>query len=258
VRTLHLPFHVRAAILAGFPNLMRTLVIGDIHGCTAALDALLHELAPQREDTLVTLGDYVDRGPDTKGVIERLIQLDGLTHLVPIIGNHEILMLDARAGQFDYHNWFMVGGSATMQSYCDGEARPDWRRVPDLHWHFIEKRCVRHFETETHLFTHATIEAAFPLAAQKDEWLFWRRFDHAHAHFSGKTLICGHTAQKDGLPAMCPGCLCIDTWAFGDGWLTGMDVSKEEFIQTSQRGDVRRLSFDHARALKEAALLAGR
>ncbi|MBK8092012.1 MAG: serine/threonine protein phosphatase [Verrucomicrobiaceae bacterium] len=222
---------------------MRTLVIGDIHGCSTALDRLLQELAPQREDTLVTLGDYVDRGPDSKGVIQRLIALDSRTQLVPLIGNHELLMLDSRSGIFDYRNWYMVGGANTLASYTDVTG-PEWSAVPDAHWHFLEKRCQRYFETETHLFTHATIESAYPLADQKDTWLFWRRFDEAHAHFSGKTLICGHTAQKSGLPAMKPGCICIDTWAFGEGWLTGMDVAREEFIQANQRGELRKLSFE--------------
>ena len=231
---------------------MRTLVIGDIHGCSTALDVLLRELAPGAEDTLVTLGDYVDRGPDTRGVIDRLLALDRRTRLVPIIGNHELLMLDSRNGQFDPYNWFMVGGTATMESY-GGRAQPDWHLIPPEHWHFLEKRCVRYFENDTHLFTHATIEGSYPLADQKDSWLFWRRFDDAHAHFSGKTLICGHTAQKSGLPAMRPGCLCIDTWAFGEGWLTGMDISKEEFIQANQRGELRRLTFADVAALRASA-----
>jgi serine/threonine protein phosphatase 1 len=130
----------------------------------------------------------------------------------------------------------MVGGTATMESY-GGRAQPEWHLIPEEHWHFLEKRCVRYFETDTHLFTHATIEGSYPLADQKDSWLFWRRFDDAHAHFSGKTLICGHTAQKSGLPAMRP----------------GMDVSKEEFIQANQRGERRRLSFADVAALRASA-----
>ena len=73
---------------------MRTLVIGDIHGCSTALRTLLDAVKPGPEDVLVTLGDYVDRGPDSKGVLDILLGLEKTTQLKPIIGNHEILFLD--------------------------------------------------------------------------------------------------------------------------------------------------------------------
>ena len=78
---------------------MRTLAIGDIHGCLAPFEALLDWVKPTAGDTVVLLGDYVDRGPDTKGVLDRLIELrkSGLK-LVCLCGNHEILMLEARRG----------------------------------------------------------------------------------------------------------------------------------------------------------------
>lgn len=230
---------------------MRTLVIGDIHGCSAALEVLLRELAPAKEDTLVTLGDYVDRGPDTRGVIQRLLTLEGETNLVPILGNHEILLLDARKREIDFESWLAIGGRATMESYA-GTAKPDWDAIPAAHWEFMEKRCRRLFETPTHIFAHAGVNAVLPLADQSDDWLFWRRFDDAHAHFSGKTVICGHTAQKSGLPAVIPGCLCIDTWAYGGGWLTGMEVGTDQFIQANQHGEVRRLTIAEVLAQQAA------
>jgi serine/threonine protein phosphatase 1 len=226
---------------------MRTLVIGDIHGCSTALELLLNELAPGRDDTLVTLGDYVDRGPDTKGVLQRLIDLDASTRLVPILGNHEILMLDARQREIDFESWLAIGGRSTMQSYA-GAPVPEWTMVPKEHWDFMAKRCQRYFETATHIFAHAGVNASIPLTDQGDDWLFWRRFDDAHAHFSGKTVICGHTAQKNGLPAFKPGCLCIDTWAYGEGWLTGMEVGSDLFIQANQQGAVRRLTSAEVQA----------
>ena len=64
----------------------RTIAIGDIHGCSAALDALLEAIRPRREDCIVTLGDYINRGPDSRGVIERLIKLKDRCRLVPLLG----------------------------------------------------------------------------------------------------------------------------------------------------------------------------
>ena len=76
----------------------RTIAIGDIHGCSAALDALLDAIRPRPEDTIVTLGDYINRGPDTRGVLDRLIDLGRRCRLVPLLGNHEQMLLEARSG----------------------------------------------------------------------------------------------------------------------------------------------------------------
>ena len=67
----------------------RTIAIGDIHGCSAALDALVEAIRPRPEDCIVTLGDYINRGPDSRGVIERLIELTRRCRLLPILGNHD-------------------------------------------------------------------------------------------------------------------------------------------------------------------------
>lgn len=228
----------------------RTFVIGDIHGCSKALNLMLDELSPQNDDFLVTLGDYVDRGPDTRGVIDRLLDLDERTHLIPLLGNHEILMLDARDGQVDVKSWFGVGGRQTMESY-GGVDGPDWNTVPDKHWEFLRKRLHRWHTNDTHLFAHANLNAMLPMTDQGDDWLFWRRFDDSHPHFSGRTLVCGHTAQKNGLPNIKPGAICIDTWAYGDGWLTALEIDTQTFVQTNQRGEVRRYSMDDVRKLAE-------
>ena len=71
----------------------RTIAIGDIHGCLAAFDALLAAIEPTQQDILVPVGDYIDRGPDSKGVIDRLIELKEKTVLFPLMGNHEEMML---------------------------------------------------------------------------------------------------------------------------------------------------------------------
>ena len=73
----------------------RTIAIGDIHGCSAALATLIDAIAPGGDDTIVALGDYIDRGPDSRGVLERLIALGARSRLVPILGDHEEMLLDA-------------------------------------------------------------------------------------------------------------------------------------------------------------------
>ena len=91
--------------LGGFPadpiphDAPATIAIGDIHGCSAALDALLDAIRPRPEDTIVTLGDYINRGPDSRGVLDRLIDLGRRCRLVPLLGNHDQMLLEARSGQ---------------------------------------------------------------------------------------------------------------------------------------------------------------
>jgi hypothetical protein len=127
----------------------RTLAIGDIHGCSVALDALLTVVAPAPHDIVITLGDYVDRGPDSKGVLERLLRLDGCTQLVPLIGNHDEMMLEARDGRGV--DWQAGYGEATIASYggnSDEISRAHWAfralprlvRDPDTHFRARQHR----------------------------------------------------------------------------------------------------------------------
>ncbi|MDB6139613.1 MAG: serine/threonine protein phosphatase, partial [Verrucomicrobiaceae bacterium] len=96
----------------------RVFAIGDVHGCLTALQRLDKELAFGPEDKVIALGDYIDRGPDSKGVIDYLISLGRRARLVTLRGNHEVMMLAARTSGVDYMlSWLGVGGEATMVSY---------------------------------------------------------------------------------------------------------------------------------------------
>src|SRR6476646_6510 len=96
----------------------RMLAIGDVHGCLTALDTLLGFVQPTPDDQLVFLGDYVDRGPDSKGVLNRLIELQRTGSAVFLRGNHEIMMLGARNGRDDFRFWFACGGAEALESYA--------------------------------------------------------------------------------------------------------------------------------------------
>ncbi|MES2738007.1 MAG: metallophosphoesterase family protein [Verrucomicrobiota bacterium] len=222
---------------------MRILAIGDIHGCSIALRALLDAVKPGSDDVVITLGDYVDRGPDSKGVIEILLGLEKTTQLKPLMGNHEILFMDAMAEQLDVEAWLRVGGRETMLSYAPDGCTLSWNNIPKAHVEFLKERCLRYWETEHHLFVHANANAVFPLAEQSDDWLFWTRFDDSYPHVSGKTMVCGHTAQKSGVPALRTKAVCLDTWAYGEGWLTCLDILSGEFTQANQAGEVKRFTL---------------
>ncbi len=97
----------------------RTIAIGDVHGCAKALRALIEAIQPQAEDLIVMLGDYVDRGPESRGVLDLLIDLRSRCRLVPILGNHDQMMLDALNGGPPF-DWFECGGLQAIDSYGPG------------------------------------------------------------------------------------------------------------------------------------------
>src|SRR4051812_9915865 len=114
---------------------MRALAIGDVHGVSAALDALLTAVAPTPADRLVFLGDYVDRGPDTRGVLDRLIRLrTAFPNAVFLRGNHELMMTRARGDRSEARMWLSVGGTQALASYGKGAGLD---AVPAGHWEFL-------------------------------------------------------------------------------------------------------------------------
>ena len=122
--------HLAESELRGMmiPKPTRTIAIGDIHGCSAALRAILDAIRPMPDDLIVTLGDYVDRGPDSRGVLERLIELAGECRLVPILGNHDDMLIQALDG-LHATTFLAMGGTATLASY-GGSAPEDLQLDP--------------------------------------------------------------------------------------------------------------------------------
>src|SRR5690554_6025128 len=96
---------------------MRRYVIGDIHGCSKALRSLVDEIAPSQDDQLIFLGDFIDRGPDSRGVIDQVIELSQRTRVVAIRGNHEVMLMGVLMGGLDANWWCQTGGQSTLASY---------------------------------------------------------------------------------------------------------------------------------------------
>lgn len=214
---------------------MRTLAIGDVHGCLTALDKMLALVELTPEDRVIFLGDYVDRGPDSCGVINRILDLRDQYNIICLSGNHEIMMSSARYDYLMYESWLRYGGQETLASYSheDGEDSP-LDAIAQRHWRFLDEVCLPCFEDDSHIFVHANVSPDLPLDEQEDEILYWDRFANNGPHCSGKTVICGHTSQKSGLPLNVGHSVVIDTWVYGEGWLTCLDVQKGHFWQTNQ------------------------
>ncbi len=226
---------------------MRVLAIGDIHGCLGPLDDLLAWVAPAADDVLVTLGDYVDRGPDTRGVLDRLIGLKKARPVICLRGNHEIMMLEAwRGGRSEKKMWLGVGGVQALGSYGGAPGKTGtFEDVPPEHWHFLQNELVDYHESERFIFVHAGIYPDVPLDEQPDNMLFWEFLPDAMRHESKKTVICGHTSQKSGQPKVVPGAVCIDTYAHGGGWLTCLDAISGRYWQVDMLGRTREGHVDY-------------
>lgn len=216
----------------------RTIAIGDVHGCSAALAALVGAIDPGPGDTIVTLGDYINRGPDSRGVLETLIDLSGRCRLLPLLGNHDEILLDVLAGRRGLHVWLSMGGLATLTSYgpgCDPAA------IPEAHLKFLEG-CLPYFEASDHIFVHANYWPELPMAEQPPWLLRWESLRERlpGPHASGKRVIAGHTSQKTGEVLDLEYLVCIDTYCHGGGWLTALEVGTGRLWQARRDGTLRR------------------
>jgi serine/threonine protein phosphatase 1 len=225
---------------------MRILAIGDIHGYLSALDALLAAVDPQPEDSLIFLGDYVDRGPSSRGVLDRVIELEKKRRVVCLRGNHEQMMMDSRGGPGLLPTWMFNGGEETLDSYAPEGRSGTLGDVPKAHWNFLEHTCVDWFEAGEFFFVHAGVIPTLGLAQQPAEVLRWQKLTpRAQPHYSGKTMVCGHTVQASGKPLDLGFAICIDTGIYlPTGFLTCLDTETGTYWQADQAGKIRQGDLD--------------
>jgi serine/threonine protein phosphatase 1 len=205
----------------------RTIAIGDIHGCGEALRTLLAVVDPKPDDTIVALGDYVDRGPTTRDVLNQLLVLAKKCRLIPLRGNHELMMLAARENTSDRSFWLECGGRETLKSYGPSATIGD---VPEAHWKFIEDTRL-YYETPTHIFTHANYVPGLAMDGQDPNVLLWlsARDYVPGPHFSGKTVVVGHTPQREIVDL--GHLIILDTGCYRGDWLTAMDMATKQVWQ---------------------------
>jgi serine/threonine protein phosphatase 1 len=216
---------------ASLPPGQRVYAIGDVHGCLDRLSALhamiSDDLAerPAVEPVLVHLGDYVDRGPDSAGVVARLAEGSPVAGVpaVNLMGNHEHMMLAALAsGETDATElWVANGGADSLLSWrVPRSAQPkDWPGyLPKPHLIFLRDLALRH-EAGGYLFVHAGVRPGIPLERQNRHDLIWIRepFLSSSEPF-GAVVVHGHTPRQE--PVVRPNRIGIDTGAVMGGVLT--------------------------------------
>jgi serine/threonine protein phosphatase 1 len=210
----------------------RTIAIADIHGCARALAALIEAIQPGPHDEIVPLGDYIDNGPDSRGVIDQLIALTKRCRLVPLMGNHEQMLLAARESRSEREFWLRFGGEQTLASY----GADTWEAIPAEHLRFIQG-CRPYHETATHIFVHANYWPNQAMADLSSTVLYWEplQLERVAPHYSGKTIVVGHTPQISGEILDLGFLKCIDTNCCQGGWLTALEVQTGQLWRTNQR-----------------------
>ncbi len=216
---------------------MGLIAIGDIHGCAKSFDALLRTLDPSPDDHLLFVGDYIDRGPDSKGVIDRLLSLREEVECTFLRGNHEAMMLDY-LDNGTFRLWGMNGGVSTLESYReDEEGSVD---IPSAHAQFVRDTKLYH-ETDDFFFVHAGLNPRRTIAENRaeegEDTFLWER-GHLEAEEVAweKTVVCGHTPQptpinRDKLILIDTG--CVYHMQPGMGRLTAVRLPEREFADVA-------------------------
>lgn len=212
---------------------MSLIAIGDIHGCAQTLDALLRVLAPGQNEHLVFLGDYVDRGPDSCGVIERLLKLEQTHNCTFLRGNHDDYLLEwCETGA--YEDWHLFGGDRTLESYRHPSGAVD---IPEFHVDFLRR--TRFFlDTPNYLFVHGGVDPNLTVAQNLTvpdlrALMYCRKHLQARTVVWEKCVVFGHTPMPE--PIVTPRMIGLDTGCvFGEkrglGRLTAIRLPRNEIV----------------------------
>ncbi len=212
----------------------RTIAVGDIHGCADALRALIAAAQPSASDTWIFLGDVIDRGPDSAGVIGQILELQQTCRVLLLLGNHEQMLLDVVDHGEPPSFWLTCGGEETVASYGAID------RIPSLHLDRLRDHELV-VSTDEYFFVHANYVPHLPLDRQPVDVLLWQHLTTSmpHPHMTGRIGVVGHTPQTDGQVLDAGHLICIDTYCVGGGWLTALDVTRRWAWQASRVGELR-------------------
>jgi serine/threonine protein phosphatase 1 len=197
----------------------KVFAIGDIHGSFDRLQDLMQKIPVDfANDTLVFIGDYIDRGPASVEVVEYLLDLKKrVPGIIFLKGNHED-MLEKYLDGTDRFTYLLNGGQTTLDSYLSKTDRSDSFPIPTDHMEFF-KSLRLYYETEAYIFVHAGLRPKVPLASQEAEDLLWIRDKFIYSKYNfGKPVVFGHTPLEK--PLVEPNKIGIDTGAVYSNALT--------------------------------------
>ena len=222
---------------------MATFAIGDTHGCRRSTEALLATLNPQTGDCLVFLGDYIDRGPDSKGVLDLVRQWQNTgVETVALKGNHEALLLHAHAQRNteSLERWKKNGGDATMASF--GLANDALDGLPAEYIAWMDALPTHHRIGDT-VFVHAGLNLKIADPFEDERSLLWVRhwMDEAvmRRRFPDVFVVHGHTPQERWIiesrleqqrPSLDIDAGCVYASANKEGYLCALHVEERRLV----------------------------
>ena len=210
----------------------KIFAVGDIHGRYDKLVAIMKVLPWNREagDLLLFIGDYIDRGPQSREVVEYLVKLNkGGGNFVFLKGNHEKMLLDYYIQQKDQMLYVANGGAETIASYVEGGIGRKAFVLPEDHLEFLLSLQL-YFETDDYIFVHAGLRDGIALEEQSEEDMLWIREEFIYSAYDWtKRVIFGHTALET--PFVTPGKIGIDTGAVYGNKLTAVELPRMKFYQ---------------------------
>lgn len=219
----------------------KIFAIGDIHGCAEELRALIRKLPLDQNSVLLFLGDYVDRGPDSRGVIDTVLDLSEIYEVIALRGNHEWLFSQYLADPDNpvaMGNFIFNGGSATLASYSASSGAP---KVPEDHREFLKNLTLFH-KTETHFFVHAGIPPGFDFSLEKvdektaHQFLWIRKGFLDSGQKWSRVVVHGHTPVRKA--EILANRINLDTGCVFGRHLSAMDISTGElFTVERHQGD---------------------
>ncbi|WP_339138814.1 MAG: metallophosphoesterase family protein [Candidatus Electrothrix sp. GW3-4] len=213
--------------------LSKTCIIGDIHGCLTSLQSLL-KLVDKEADTFVFLGDYIDRGSESKEVVECILNFKKKhRNVITLLGNHEIMLTNYLRG-YDDGTFMRAGGKETLVSYgIKPKTKPEKvaKLFPEEHMNFFRELALL-WENEHGIYVHAGIEPGVHLTRQVSSYCLWARDEFIRTPYKfSKPIIFGHTVFRE--PLVQENKIGIDTGAVYGGKLTALLLPEKRFISVN-------------------------
>lgn len=206
----------------------RFIGISDIHGEFEKLRTVLDKVSPEQNDTVVFMGDYIDRGAKSREVVDKIIEMQNVCNCVYLIGSHEYALLHAQNDDYFNYLFWNYGGDATVESYGSFE------NIFKIHGDFF-KSLKPYYLTEKYLFIHAGIRDGVPLEQQSPTDMVYIRSEfYNKKHSLSQKIIFGHTEFNE--PQVQDDKICIDTGCgkYKDAPLTAIVIENgvESFIDS--------------------------
>ncbi|MDU9047419.1 MAG: metallophosphoesterase [Candidatus Electrothrix sp. Rat3] len=211
-------------------DLSKTCIIGDIHGCLNTLQKLL-KLVNKEAETFVFLGDYIDRGPDSKDVVECILDFKKKRrNVITLLGNHEIMLTNYLRG-YDDGTFIRAGGKETLLSYgINPKIKPEKvaKLFPEKHISFFRELPLL-WENKHGIYVHAGLEPGVHITRQVSSYCLWARDEFIRSPYKfTKPVIFGHTVFRE--PLVQENKIGIDTGAVYGGKLTALILPEKRFV----------------------------